>query len=841
MSLEKNENPENEFGDQIFYQDCIAKTFKKDGEKQLGRSVFDHCKIVGEVARVIVSGMPDYLKEAFFPKGVELVAGAHDVGKICPTFQKKIHDAAKVSCDHLPQATAARPDNESNWGFHQGVSMLAAEGCSLGQKIAKILGMHHGEEMNCGHFTAEHESLGGSLWQKNREKFLNDLKDKMGCDWPSITKDQLDIIAGLTTVSDWVGSSPAFDDPNEIPEIPNVLEDIGFNQLSLKKHLSFSEIFGFEPRPAQKALINMSQKQGVYILEAPMGYGKTEAALYVAYRLLVEKQARGIYFALPTQLTSNSMYERMESFLKKITKNEENSRLLHSNAWVFEQEMGSDAAAGKSWFDAGKRGLLAPFAVGTVDQALLSVLNVSHYFVRAFGLAGKVVIIDEAHSYDVYTGTLLDKLIKDLRKWHCTVIVLSATLTKNRRNELIEGKSQSQSYPLITGVFQKEDSIEEVEIPFSDSFDVNIYTTTNELKSLEEALIRAEQGQRVLWIENSVDEAQQVFKQLLARGGERGVECGLLHSRFLKKHRKEIEDHWVKEFGKGANTQRGKKGCILVGTQILEQSLDIDADFMVSRICPTDMLLQRIGRLWRHSSTNRPKEAKREIWILTPESFEDFGVTGKIYAPYVLSRTLEIWSHLNKISLPIQIRDLLEETYKEREENTKYLIETKKQMDNKKYKVRYCAENSLAKRGLPKRDSIEAFNSTRYIDIENVEVLLLKSHQKQDNGEELILLDEQKIDLPKISSNNFKSKLAADLKKNTLMVQAYYAPKEVNRDHLEWLSHYLYLGEGESSLRVGIVKESGAIVNLNGDSTGAFYDKIFGYCLEKGGKENGRK
>jgi len=827
--------------DNEFYKKCIAKTFKQGEESKLGRTVFDHCKIVGEVAKVIVSGMPDSLKEAFFPKGVELVAAAHDVGKICPTFQKKIHDAAKTSCDHLPQATAARPENEENWGFHQGVSMLAAEGCSLGQKIAKILGMHHGLEPNTRTTSFNDESLGGSLWQKNRENFLNDLKDEMGCDWPSITKDQVDIIAGLTTVSDWVGSSPAFDDPNQTPEIPNVLKDIGFNQLSLKEHVSFSEIFGFEPRPAQEALINMSQKQGVYILEAPMGYGKTEAALYVAYRLLVEKQARGIYFALPTQLTSNSMHERMESFLKKITKTEQNSRLLHSNAWVFEQELGSDAAAGKSWFDPGKRGLVAPFAVGTVDQALLSVLNVSHYFVRAFGLAGKVVIIDEAHSYDVYTGTLLDKLIKDLRKWHCTVIVLSATLTTNRRNELIEGKSQSQSYPLVTAAFKKDEPIKEVEIPFSDSFDVNIYATRDELKSLEEALIRAEQGQRVLWIENSVDEAQQVFKQLLARGGERGVECGLLHSRFLKKHRKEIEDHWVKKFGKGVNTERGQKGCILVGTQILEQSLDIDADFMVSRICPTDMLLQRIGRLWRHSSTNRPKEAKREIWILTPESFEDFGVTGKIYAPYVLCRTLEIWNHLNKISLPIQIRDLLEETYKEREENTKYLIETKKQMDNKKYKVRYCAENSLAKRGLPKRDSIEAFNSTRYIDIENVEVLLLKGHHKQDNGEELVLLDEQRIYLPKISSNRFKSKLAAHLKKNTLMVQGYYAPKEVKKDHLEWLSHYLYLGEGESSLRVGIVKQSGAIVNLNGDSIGAFYDKTFGYCLEKGGKENGRK
>jgi CRISPR-associated endonuclease/helicase Cas3 len=139
-----------------------------------------------------------------------------------------------------------------------------------------------------------------------------------------------------------------------------------------------------------------------------MGLGKTEAALYAAYQLLAKQKATGIYFALPTQLTSNKIHERVNAFLAKIlhtTNSNQNALLLHSNAWL-KRELAVEGNPNGSWFEESKRGILAPFAVGTIDQALMAVMNIKHGFVRAFGLAGKVVILDEVHSYDTYTGTL---------------------------------------------------------------------------------------------------------------------------------------------------------------------------------------------------------------------------------------------------------------------------------------------------------------------------------------------------------------------------------------------------------------------------------------------------
>ena len=169
-----------------------------------------------------------------------------------------------------------------------------------------------------------------------------------------------------------------------------------------------------------------------------MGIGKTEAALYAAYQALTQGSATGIYFALPTQLTSDKIYDRMNSFLAKVLAEDCKFRslLLHSSAWLRDTELGEEGMPGNGWFSSRKRGLLAPFAVGTIDQALMGVMNVKHGFVRTFGLAGKVVILDEVHSYDSYTGTIIDKLVQTLRELDCTVIILSATLTAERRVRL---------------------------------------------------------------------------------------------------------------------------------------------------------------------------------------------------------------------------------------------------------------------------------------------------------------------------------------------------------------------------------------------------------------------
>ena len=171
-----------------------------------------------------------------------------------------------------------------------------------------------------------------------------------------------------------------------------------------------------------------------------------------------------------------------------------------------------------------------------------------------------------------------------------------------------------------------------------------------EADAIEEALRRAEEGQQVLWIENTVKEAQDIYKKLAGRASGIGVAYGLLHSRFSKTDRAVNEKIWVKYFGKDGVKTRTQQGRILVGTQVLEQSLDIDADFLITRFAPTDMLLQRLGRLWRHEETVRLPTARREAWILAPDLSaavlspeQTFGSTAKVYAPYVLCRSLAVW------------------------------------------------------------------------------------------------------------------------------------------------------------------------------------------------------
>ncbi|MGH8684725.1 MAG: HD domain-containing protein, partial [Nitrosospira sp.] len=340
-----------------------------------------------------------------FPDGAELIAAAHDIGKVSPTFQKKIYTALSQKDEVVLSALKAfNADAEKLWGGHGGVSQAAMNAGNIGKYIPEILGQHHGFSPNLAFYQATSEAFGGQPWQMQRAELLAQLKQALGTDFP-IVKDALQarVLAGLTTVSDWIGSGPLFEDPDGDwqSKIEQALDSAGFVQPQLKSGLSFFDVFGFIPKTAQVKLIEAANQPGIYVLEAPMGSGKTEAALYAAYQLLEKRFTTGIYFALPTQLTSDKIHERVNAFLFRILKDEsphKQALLVHGNAWLKQFEMGEEGNPGGAWFSQGKRGILAPFAVGTIDQALMAVMNVKHGFVRTFGLAGKIVILDEVHS-----------------------------------------------------------------------------------------------------------------------------------------------------------------------------------------------------------------------------------------------------------------------------------------------------------------------------------------------------------------------------------------------------------------------------------------------------------
>ncbi|NLE25355.1 MAG: CRISPR-associated helicase Cas3' [Clostridiaceae bacterium] len=832
----------------------LAKTVSfHSGEKEKGIDVLTHCKIVGLVARELVNRQPIWLRDALFPKGSELIAASHDIGKISPGFQEKIYSAIGKPLGLVS------PELDRKIGGHPAVSQATLS--DTGHFIPEIVGRHHGySSQNIGQ--PNDDNFGGTCFQKIRLATINKLKEIFHADWPRVLSDiDADILAGLTTVADWIGSGFNFsssdikncDDTILNKLVTEALDAAGFIRPNFNKGLSFNDCFrSYEPYPIQKKFIEEIKGPGVYILEAPMGLGKTEAALFAAYKVLENQKATGIYFALPTQLTSDKMHSRMNDFLGKIINtdfSQQKALLLHSAAWLKQTEMGEDGQPGRSWFDYSKRGLLAPFAVGTIDQALMAVMNVKHGFVRTFGLAGKVVILDEVHSYDSYTGTILDSLVKALNEIHCTVIILSATLSIERRAAFLQndnkaGSVTEASYPLISAYPRKGELIC-YPAPGLEEPEININILSDDNPAIEEALSRAEQGQQVLWLENTIDEAQNHYKIFGARTAGTGIECGLIHSRFLKKDRITNETRWVELFGKQGKSQRNLFGRILVGTQVLEQSLDIDGDFMVTRICPTDMLLQRTGRLWRHRETDslRPINAKREVWILAPNldvSKKDksvFGNSAYVYAPYVLCRSLEVWKKEKLIKLTGgKIRSLIEATYSDRDEEGQ-MAQYKKEVEDTRDKLSRLARHGISRGGKTLPESKAA---TRYSERDDVDVLLIQKKHNLDDGVQVTLLNGNTLLLPKtvkLRGGKEWRKIAAEIQQNTVKVAERIAPKFV-KSELEFLKHFVYLGdEYESPFRLAIVKESGELIGVGhqnvSDDFSLYYDPVIGYISKK--------
>lgn len=844
---QKNKSTENSlYKEAPAFDLCLAKSRALDSKRSVaGRTVYEHCRIVGEVARELISRTPGFLQKSFFPEGSALVAACHDLGKVNPTFQKRINSAIEnanpVIIDALRSVDLSIDENKS-WGGHSGVSQCTLEAFNIGKFIPLIAGCHHGYAPNTGGRSAYAEPFGGIAWQIQRKLLMEKLIESLNECFPEIHNFlQARVIAGLTTVADWIASGSCFDDPEKAWEntISQAIDKAGFISPKIIKGLSFKEIFNFEPRVIQQCLIQQASSPGTYILEAPMGIGKTEAALYAAYSIITAGQATGIYFALPTQLTSNRIHKRVNQFLERVLEQDSINRaalLLHGKAWLKEFEIGQDGAPGGSWFKATKRSLLAPFAVGTVDQALMASMNVKHGFVRTFGLAGKVVILDEIHTYDAYTGTIIDRLINELRQLHCTVIILSATLTDERRRELLGMKEVANApYPVISSLPADESLPLTVATEMLPGNTVTIHSTLVIEAALAEALDRAESGQQVLWIENTVSESQQAYKLLAARADGTDIECGLLHSRFTNADREVLEEHWVTRYGAEGSAYRCERGRILVGTQVLEQSLDIDADFLVTRICPTDMLLQRIGRLWRHGFHKRPAGATCETWIISAEfnkAEQDpdnaLGKTAKVYSPYVLLRTLDVWNGVNKLSLPEDIRPLLERTYEQREESEMMARHKTDLLKHKKVLETFALQGVSF--GLnPKSDTTA---KTRYSEIDNIELLLLKSiiHDHNTSGSIVELIDGQKIYLPwqyPALSKKQQRELAATLSTQTLPVAIYAAPDSLDLKHLEWLKPYFYIGDKvheESNIRVAIVSDNGHLKLPGGNKASSKYE-----------------
>ncbi|MCH8069617.1 MAG: CRISPR-associated helicase Cas3' [Candidatus Marinimicrobia bacterium] len=844
---------------------------KTTSEEKPGISVFDHMMNVGYVARCMADMSKEILSRYNLQSAeVGALAALHDLGKISPGFQRKceawleennLMDVAQKGC----WDTGMEPD-------HGKVSHAAIQAFLTGEgfdrKTAKfvsaVLGAHHGRlnpPNDRGYRPQKSitESSSNIDWDAERRVNAQNIWNHFAGENTSfsITENSPSLwwLAGLTSVSDWIGSDERFFSPEYRDSEENVvllarkaLDAIGFRKTEFAHNLSFHDLFydaekpeiRWAPNEMQEKTIATVRGPGVYVIEAPMGMGKTEAALWAAYQLLVSGKAKGIYFALPTQATSNRIHLRLNEFLQRIAPQAEMSRLVHSNSWLMDKtdclrpvatslcSASDDARTGRDWFASTKRALLAPFGVGTVDQALLGVVAAKHFFVRHFALAGKVVILDEVHSYDLYTGTLIDKLITTLEGLGCTVIVLSATLTGKRLGQIIslpDGMPEDTQlpYPLITG--RKEGStLEPTAAASPEPQNIKVDSITSN-QAAEEAIKLAKNGGAVLWICNTVDSAQKHYRQLMAQN-QKGFPIGLLHSRFPFWRREKLESNWMDRFSKN-----GEKRCgsILVSTQVVEQSVDLDADLMITELAPTDMILQRLGRLWRHKRYHRPVDVARLCIIKETKSLDEFrsmepkaivkalGGKAHVYDPFVLLRTLQLWESYPNLVIPTQIRELIEETYRDRDDDPQAWEQLfdDRFVRNSNERFKAAMNSNYWQPQLPDEEGVQ----TRLNDIPTVSLILCRSINKK----EAVFVDDTSRQL---GSDMFQLPTAQAIHKNLVKVPEYCF------DFIEpcvAFTDYLY---GEQC--AGIVAENG-MVGVQGLKKGTqlFYSDEMGLVIEK--------
>ncbi len=507
-------------------------------------------------------------------------------------------------------------------------------------------------------------------------------------------------LAGFTILCDWLGSDKKHFTPQ--PDTPleeylsesktraqQVVQEVGLFQPSHSNApTSFAELFPDKQpsRPLQQTIDaipnNILNKPCLAIIEAPTGEGKTEAALSLAHRLAHAHGTDEIYYALPTMATSNQMFKRLQAHLYERLHLPTFTKLVHGQAFLVEADLRiepldngdpKEQNTALKWIGADKRkALLMPFGVGTIDQAELAALNVRFVALRLMGLAGKVVVMDEVHAYDTYMTTIIKRLLEWLSASGTSVILLSATLPLSRRKELlrayggeVNASDDEKTYPKLTVIGQasRHDALPQAAQPQrAIELDKTLHLADDDAESKARWLLeQAKRGHCVAWMTNTVARAQDIFKQVDALAPA-AVERMLLHASLPLDERQKREDELTQKYG--PDGQRPRHGGIVVGTQVLEQSLDLDFDVLATDLAPIDFLLQRAGRLHRHS---RGERGMPRFWlnVMVSEAGElqlnDADTA--IYDEFILRQTWQTLKDKDQLNLPNDYRPLIEAVY----------------------------------------------------------------------------------------------------------------------------------------------------------------------------------
>jgi len=619
----------------------------------------------------------------------------HDIGKCARGFQGKVLDL-------WPDALGMKPERELSVRHDAAGVWLFECNSKLEQIVEDLLpGLFATQRMRliqavCGHHgqPIEWQSGGNFPDVGNPKERIGETSEKAAvsivnamiavmapkpCRIAQETIPSLSFfLAGLAVLADWLGSNrewfpfKAASESDELapqidlywnmqakPAAARAIMEAGLLSAHLSSKQGLAALFdqNYLPTPLQHYAEDAALQDGpvLYIIEDMTGAGKTEAAVVLAHRLMLDGKAHGLHVALPTMATANAMFERLSSSYRHMfDKDQKPSVVLsHGRRDLFEgfthlpevlakykgqvrdgddpAEIEASAFCSDWLARSNKQAFLAEVGAGTIDQAILGVLPVRHQSLRLWGLANKILVIDEAHAYDAYMGKEIERLLEFHAALGGSAIVLSATLTQETRASLVRafrkglgekesgtGQPKHTAYPLVTSVARG--SLEEVPLSLRDGLQREV--AIERIGSLDEAHMRsleaARRGAAVAVIRNTVNEAIESFEILSA--AFEGVVI-LFHARSAMVDRQRVEQDVLNRFGK---KNRSNRNAILVATQVIEQSLDLDFDFIVSDLAPVDLLIQRAGRLWRHERVERPVAAP-VFHVLSPEPSDEDG------------------------------------------------------------------------------------------------------------------------------------------------------------------------------------------------------------------------
>lgn len=771
-------------------------------------------------------------------KFVRFLGAVHDIGKATPAFQTK---KSYIRDDELDDYLVMRLVEAGFNGLDSALlesrkhspHNLAGEALlrdwDVSEEVCAVIGGHHGKPFNgrdvdnqleiytSNYFQRDSDCNLRRKWSSIQKYLLKEVLSASGydslADLPEkIGQPQAVLFEGLLIMSDWLASSEYLDNSHHTPMFPLIDIEESASDVDLDSRYrsaitnwdrddsvqfgpvsdvdsNYEKRWGFKPRNVQKIMsdaIGRIRKPGIVVIEAPMGIGKTEIALTAAEQLAYTSGRDGLYIGLPTQATTNAMFDRVNEWLKNIAEEDDENisiRLMHGKAMfnqtyshlphaenIADEDDAHGAVTVNSWFS-GKKSILTKFTVGTIDNLLLMGLKQKHLFLRHLGFSGKVVVIDEAHAYDAYMNSYLCKAIEWLGAYHVPVVVLSATLPKDKRIQLfgsyLGGKfgkkwkdkvifpdnwESEEAYPLLsyldgTHVGQVTD-FGDVGAGQKKSVHIHRFDVSDE-ELMKNVLEMIHDGGIAGIIVNTVKRSQKLAE--LVPGD---VELMVLHSAFLAPDRVKKEKRLQDEIGKRGNRPRR---MIVIGTQILEQSLDIDFDILYTDIAPMDLILQRIGRLHRHGIRRPEKLTEPQTYVMGINEFGDYGDANEgIYGRYLLMKT--DYYLKDRIDIPKDISSLVQKVYREDDdlcdeelEKARNEFQDRKENAIKEASAFQISPPSYSKRkssihGWLNRDKADVSNSdqrasaaVRDID-ETIEVVLLKR-----NGDDYEILDGGKL------------------------------------------------------------------------------------------------